>query len=105
MKSARVASSRQLPKDPVMQAKLRLDYHVHHVVRHERIITRSWAHQQMREPRALRFHCIPSLTGAAKHEYHFVLPVLEGLHQTIIDRFHGRSSAATLLCAWTPRLS
>jgi hypothetical protein len=73
MKTTRVASGRQLPEDAVTQAELRFDYHVHHVVRHERVVTRSWAHQQMRQPRALRFHRIPSLTGATKHEYHFDL--------------------------------
>jgi hypothetical protein len=45
MKSTRVAASRELPKDPVAQTELCLDHHVHHVVRHERVKTRSRAHQ------------------------------------------------------------
>ena len=40
---------------------------------HDWVITRSRIHHNVRETRALRFHCVPSLTSAVKHNYHLIV--------------------------------
>jgi hypothetical protein len=70
MKSAGIATRGQLSKDCACESELGLDYQVDHVVRYERVITRSRVHLNIRKAGALRFHRITSLTGAVKHECH-----------------------------------
>jgi len=70
MEGAGIATRSQLPKDRACQSELSFDYEVDHVVRNESVITRSRIHLNIRKPLALRFHCVPALTRAVKHERH-----------------------------------
>lgn len=49
---------------------------MHHVVRNERVETRSRVHHHVGKAGALRFYRIPSLTSASKYNYHFLTTIL-----------------------------
>jgi hypothetical protein len=70
MKSARVATSGQLPEHSACKPELRLDYEVQKVVWHPPVVTGSRVHFDIRKLRALRLYRVPSLTYASKDEYH-----------------------------------
>jgi hypothetical protein len=70
MKSARVATSGQLPEHAALKPELGLDYKVQKVVGHPRVVTGSRIHFDIRKRRALRLYRVPSLTYASKDEYH-----------------------------------
>jgi hypothetical protein len=56
MKRAGCTTRRQLSVDSARETELSFNYHVHQIVRHERVVTRRWMHHHIRQPRALRFH-------------------------------------------------
>jgi hypothetical protein len=76
MKSARVATSGQLPEHAALKPELGLDYKVQKVVGHPRVVTGSRIHFDIRKRRALRLYRVPSLTYASKDEYHLRLQVV-----------------------------
>jgi hypothetical protein len=84
MKSTRVSTSGQLSEHCARKPELRLDYKVHKVVGHPRVVTGRRVHTDIRKRRALRFYRVPSLTCASKDEYHLRLPnaVLQRLAHT-----------------------
>jgi hypothetical protein len=85
MKTTGVTAGGQLSKDATSETELSLDYQMHEVVRHERVKTRSRVHLDIRKSGTLRFHCIPSLTGAMKHDNH-VMPAIIDCY--FIHRLH-----------------
>ena len=76
MKSARVATSGQLPEHSAREPELRLDHKVQKVVGHPRVVTWRRVHLDIRKRRALRFYRVPSLTYASKDKYHLRLQVV-----------------------------
>ena len=72
-KGAGIPAGCQLPKDATRESKLSLDNQMHHVVRHERVITWSRVHLEIRKFRALHFYCIPLLISASKNKDHLSL--------------------------------
>jgi hypothetical protein len=75
-KSAGITTCGQLPEHSARKPELCLDNKMQKVVRHLPVITGSRIHFEIRIRRALRFYRVPTLTFAAKYDYHLRLQVV-----------------------------
>jgi len=76
MKRAGIATSEQLSEYSLRKAQLGFHDHMHQVVRHELVVTGSRIHFEVGKRRAPDLDCVPSLTGAPKHDDHFGVRLL-----------------------------